>query len=186
MQKQRWMAVIGFCICVAAFPVEALAQTPSLPLQNAIAVSPPILVMPGEFLEAHAFEYAVAQEVIGPSGGIVGKRPHSVVVTDASTSTILAQTTISSGLTGVQYTVPMNAMTPNGPGQLIVVAVIAEPLPNCPLCPATPPPFAFTAGVTVYTPAAAVPNNATPGPTNVRTFAVAMVNPLVPFGPCSE
>jgi hypothetical protein len=186
MRKQRWMAVIGFCICVAAFPVAALGQTPSLPLQNAIAVSSPILAMPGEVAEVRAFEYAVTQQVTGSGGGIVGKRPHSVVVIDASTSATLAQTTISSGLTSVEYTVPMNAMTPNGPGQLIVVAVIADPLPNCPLCPATPPPFAFTAGVTVYTPAAAVANNATAGPTNVRTFAVAMVNPLGPFSPCSE
>src|ERR1700683_1943279 len=186
MQKQRWMAVIGFCICVAAFPVAALGQTPSVPLQNAIAVSSPILAMPGEVAEVRAFEYAVLQQVTGSGGGTVGKRSHSVVVIDASTSTTLAQATLSSGLTGVEYTVPMNATTPNGPGQLIVVAVIADPLPNCPLCPATPPPFAFTAGVTVFTPAAAVANNATAGPTHVRTFAVAMVNPFGPFSPCSE
>jgi hypothetical protein len=181
------MAVIGFCICVAVFPVAALGQAPpSLPLQNAVAISIPILVMPGEFVQASWFEYEVSQQVIGSGGGTVGKRPHSAVIVDASTSTTLAQATLSSGLTGVQYTVPMNATTPNGPGQLIVVAVVADPLPNCPLCPATPPPFAFTAGVTVFTPAAAVANNAAAGPTNVRTFAVAMVNPLGPFNPCSE
>jgi hypothetical protein len=193
MRKQKWMAVIGFCICAAAFPAVALAQAPSVPLQNAVAVSTPILAMPGEIVRGAAFASAVDYQygnapVTGSSSGSGGMRPHSVVIVDASSSTFLAQNTIALGITDVQYTVPMNAITPSGPGQFVVVAVIAAPLPNCPFCPPLPPPFGiFSAGATVFTPAANTTNgNATVGPTNVRSFAVAMLNPLVPFGLCPQ
>jgi hypothetical protein len=97
MRKQRWLAVIGFCICVAAFAEAALAQTPS-------------------------------------------------------------------------------------------VAIIAAPLANCPFCPPPPLPFGiFSAGATAFTPAANATNgNGTAGPTNIRAFAVAMLNPLVPVGLCPQ
>jgi hypothetical protein len=192
MRKQRWLAVIGFCICVAAFAEAALAQTPSVPLQNAIAVSPPILAMPGELVRgsafAAAFELQSEVPVTGSGDGPGGMRPHSVVIVDASTSTTLAQATIALGITDVQYTVPMNATAPNGPGQFVVVAIIAAPLPNCPFCPPPPLPFGiFSAGATVFTPAANATNgNGTAGPTNIRAFAVAMLNPLVPVGLCPQ
>src|SRR5580692_930333 len=82
---------------------------------------------------------------------------------------------------------PMNATTPNGLGQFVVVAIIAEPLPNCPFCPPPPPPFGiFSTGATVFAPAVNATNgNARVGPTNVRSFAVAMLNPLMLFGWCS-